>query len=94
MKYSARDKKKKASRWKDPEFRREYMRNWRSENPDRVADYNYRDRREKNWMYESDPEFRRKLLEKAKQRWRDPEFRKRRAAYMREYRRKHREAGV
>jgi len=70
------------------------MREWRRKNPYTAAHRSDRDRWEKNWKYANDPEYRKKILEKAKQRWRDPEYRKRRAAYMREYRRRRREAGM
>jgi len=85
---------KKTSRWKDPNFRRQYLREWRRRNPDSVEDHNYQSSAKKCEKYRDDPEYRKKILEKAKQRWRDPEYRKRRAAYMREFRRRRGKAYV
>jgi len=85
---------KKSSRWKDPNFRREYLKEWRRKNPGSVERHNRQSSAKKREKYRGDSEYRERILEKAKQRWCDPEYRKRRAAYMREFRRRRREAGM
>jgi len=74
------------SRWKDPTFRREYLKEWRKGNPDRVEWHNRQSSAKKREKYRENSEYRKKILEKAKQKWCDPEYRAKRREYMREFR--------
>lgn len=75
-----------------PEERREYMREWRQSHPDYYRNY-YKDNKDVfilklKHKYATDAEYRERILKRAKERYQnDNDFRQKRIAYQREYKR-------
>lgn len=79
---------KKKTENKKRKSKSEYLREWRQKNPGLVKWSYDRDLERKRWRYKNDDEYRQRILDQRKQRWNNPEFRKKRAFYMKEYRKR------